>query len=75
MQIKYIIEKEKLDYIQIKSFITERRKHNKLVDSILLVVPVRASSKGFIIKTTLIFGKEEHIARICQIIRKNINYI
>ncbi|CCW31032.1 conserved hypothetical protein [Xenorhabdus nematophila F1] len=54
--------------IVIASFITERRKHNRCVDTALLATPVRASSVGFIFRRTVITGKANHMRRAYKII-------
>lgn len=54
--------------IVVASFITERRKHNRCVDAALLMVPVRASSVGFLLRKTTVTGKTVHVLRAYKII-------
>ncbi|MEY1539862.1 hypothetical protein AB7Z49_01295 [Providencia rettgeri] len=56
--------------VVIMSFITERRKLNKMIDKALLRAPVQVSSTGFFFRVTTIYGKQNHVLRAYKIIFK-----
>ena len=59
--------------ITIFSFITERRKLNRLIDMALLRTPVHESSIGFFFRVTTIYGKANHVLHAYKIICKEAN--
>ena len=59
--------------ITIFSFITERRKLNRLIDMALLRTPVHESSIGFFFRVTTIYGKANHVLHTYKIICKEAN--
>jgi hypothetical protein len=54
--------------IILTSLITERRLHNRCVDSVLLATPVRVSSAGVLFRKTTITVKANHMIRAFKII-------
>ncbi|MDE9471005.1 hypothetical protein [Xenorhabdus bovienii] len=69
MKIEYQ-DKGSTAQIVITSFITERRKHNRCVDAVLLATPIRASSSGVFFRRTVITGKANHTIRAYKTICK-----
>lgn len=64
MKIEYITsETGNTAKIVILSFITERRKLNRLIDKALLRSPVHEISTGFFFRVTTIYGKSNHVLR------------
>ncbi|WP_273840003.1 hypothetical protein [Providencia rettgeri] len=64
MKIEYIASKTgNTAKVVILSFITERRKLNRLIDTALLRAPVHEASTGFIFRVTTIYGKANHVLR------------
>lgn len=71
MKLEYIAsETGNIAKIVILSFITERRKLNRLIDTALLRVPVHELSTGFFFRVTTIYGKANHVLRAHKIISK-----
>lgn len=57
MKIEYIASKTgSTAKVVILSFITERRKLNRLIDKALLRAPVHESTVGFFFRVTTIYG-------------------
>ena len=74
MKIEYIVsEKRNVAKVVIFSFITERRKLNRLVDRALLFTPVHESTIGFFFRVTTLYGKPSHVFRAYKIICKEAN--
>ncbi|EMN5657843.1 hypothetical protein NQ837_001110 [Providencia rettgeri] len=74
MKIEYIAsETGNTAKIVILSFITERRKLNRLIDKALIFTPVREVSTGFFFRVTTIYGKTNHVLRAYKIICKEAN--
>ncbi len=74
MKIEYIVsEKRNVAKVVIFSFITERRKLNRLVDRALLFTPVHESTIGFFFRVTTLYGKPSHVLRAYKIICKEVN--
>ncbi|MEX9222349.1 hypothetical protein AB7W86_15745 [Providencia rettgeri] len=64
MKIEYIASKTgNTAKVVILSFITERRKVNRLIDMALLRAPVNELSTGFFFRVTTIYGKASHVLR------------
>ncbi|MBP6083686.1 MAG: hypothetical protein KA732_20815 [Providencia sp.] len=71
MKIEYIASKTgNTAKVLILSFITERRKLNRLIDKALLRAPVHESTVGFFFRVTTIYGKANHVLRAYKGIRK-----
>ncbi|MDF7211080.1 hypothetical protein NFF89_00825 [Proteus mirabilis] len=74
MKIEYIpSEAGSVAKVVIFSFITERRRLNRLVDLALLFTPVHESTTGFFFRTTTIYGKSNHVLRAYKLICKEAN--
>lgn len=74
MKIEYISnETESTAKVVIFSFITERRKLNRLDDRALLFTPVHESTIGFFFRVTTLYGKPSHVLRAYKIICKEAN--
>lgn len=74
MRIEYIAsETGNTAKVVILSFITERRKLNRLIDIALLRAPVHESSVGFFFRVTTIYGKANHVLHAYKIISKEAN--
>lgn len=74
MKIEYIASKTgNTAKVVILSFITERRKLNRLIDMGLLRAPVHESSTGFFFRITTIYGKPDDVLRAYKIISKEAN--
>ena len=74
MKIEYIAsETGNTAKVVILSFITERRKLNRLIDTALLRAPVHELSTGFFFRVTTIYGKANHVLRAHKIISKEAN--
>ncbi|MDM3560525.1 hypothetical protein GWJ07_12645 [Proteus sp. G2639] len=74
MKIEYIpSEAGSVAKVVIFSFITERRKLNRLVDRALLFTPVHESTIGFFFRVTTLYGKPSHVLRAYKIICKEAN--
>lgn len=74
MKIEYIASKTgNTAKVVILSFITERRKLNRLIDMGLLRAPVHESSTGFFFRVTTIYGKANHVLHAYKIISKEAN--
>lgn len=56
--------------VVIHSFITERRKLIRLVDAALLHAPVHETSAGVFFRTTVIYGRQNHVRRAYKIISR-----
>lgn len=56
--------------VMIHSFITERRKLIRLVDAALLHTQVHETSAGVFFRTTVIYGKQNHVRRAYKIISR-----
>lgn len=56
--------------ITILSFVTERRKLNRLIDMARLRAPVHESSIGFFFRVTTIYGKANHVLHAYNVISK-----
>ncbi len=54
--------------VVIRSFITEHRKLNRLVDAALLCAPVQQSTTGLLFRVTTLYGKQSHVRRAHKII-------
>ncbi len=78
MKIEYISSGTgSMAKVVIFSFITERRKLNRLIDRVLLFTPVHENTIGFFFRVTTIYGKPNHVLRAYKIIckeAKNDNY-
>lgn len=74
MKIEYIASKTgNTAKVVILSFITERRKLNRLIDTALLRAPVHESTVGFFFRVTTIYGKANHVLRAYKGICKEAN--
>lgn len=74
MKIEYIAsETGNTAKVVILSFITERRKLNRLIDIALLRAPVHELSTGLFFRATTIYGKANHVLRAYKIICKEAN--
>lgn len=74
MKIEYIASETGITAkVVILSFITERRKLNRLIDIALLRAPVHEASTGFFFRVTTIYGKANHVLRAYKIISKEAN--
>ncbi|EPH3101478.1 hypothetical protein RG265_002735 [Providencia stuartii] len=69
MKIEYVTSKTgNTAKVVILSFITERRKLNRIVDTVKLWTPAQESSTGFFFRVTTIYGKASHVLRAYKII-------
>lgn len=74
MKIEYIAsETGNTAKVVILSFITERRKLSRLIDTALLRAPVHELSTGFFFRVTTIYGEANHVLRAYKIISKEAN--
>lgn len=59
--------------VVIRSFITENRKLNRLVDAALLRTPVQQSTTGLLFRVTTLYGKQSHVRRAYKIICREMS--
>jgi hypothetical protein len=59
--------------VVIRSFITEYRKLNRLIDVALFHEPVNESTTGLFFRVTTLYGKQNHVRRAHKIICREVS--
>lgn len=72
MKIEFI-SNDNIAKVVIRSFITEHRKLNRLVDADLLRTPVQQSTTGMLFRVTTLCGKQNHVRRAHKIICREVS--